>query len=104
MLFSTSVSMVSSGLIYCRPLIVVYFRTRRTCPKVLDGKRNVFQQWWIEVCGTLDLILVVMGKTVSANGWPHIHGFGHVRVTAMEPFVESAKSLDLSKMGETKVL
>ena len=90
MLFSTSVSMVSSGLIYCRPLIVVCFRTRRTCPKVLDGKRDVFQQWWIEVCGTLDLILVVMGKTVSTNGWPHIHGFGHVRVTTIEPFVESA--------------
>ena len=65
-------------------------------PKVLDGKRDVFQQssndqWWIEVCSTLDL--VVMGKTVSATGWPHIHGFGHVRVTAIEPFVESAKSL-----------
>ena len=83
--------MVSSELIYCRPLIVICFRTRRTCPKVLDGKRDVFQQWWIEVCGTLDL--VVMGKTVSANGWPPIHGFGHVRVTAIEPFVESAKSL-----------
>ena len=45
---------------------------------------------------------------MSANGWPPIHGFGHVRVTAIEPFVESAKSLysslDLSKMGETKVL
>ena len=34
-----------------------------------------------------------MGNTVSANGWPPIHGFGHVRVTAVEPFVESAKSL-----------
>ena len=50
-----------------------------------------FQQWWIEVCSTLDL--VVMEKTVSANGWPPIHGFGHVRVTAIETFVESAKSL-----------
>ena len=47
--------------------------------------------WWIEVYGTLDL--VVMGKTVSANVWPPIHGFGHVRVTAIVPFVESAKSL-----------
>ena len=46
-----------------------------------------------------------MGETVSANGWPPIRGFGHVRVTAIEPFVESAKnSLDLSNMGETKVL
>ena len=46
-----------------------------------------------------------MGKTVSANGWSPIHGFGQVRVTAIEPFVESAKkSLDLSKIGETKVL
>ena len=51
------------------------------------GKRDVFQQQWIEVCGTLDL--VVMGKTVSANGWSPIHGFGH----AIGSFVESAKSL-----------
>ena len=78
MLFSTSVSSVSSGLIYCRPLIVVCCRTRRTCPKVLDGKCDVFQQCdgGLKFCGTLDH-LVVMGKTVSANGWPPIHGFGH---------------------------
>ena len=101
MLFSTSDSLVSSGLIYCRQLIVVCYRTRQTCPKVFDGdgKRDVFQQcqwghWGIEVCGTgWFLDLVVMGKTVSANGWPPIRGFVHVRVTAIEPFVESAKSL-----------
>ena len=52
---------------------------------IVLGKRDVFQQslqWLIEVCGTLDL--VVMGKTVYAKGWPHIHGFGHVRVTAID--------------------
>ena len=64
MLFSTSVSMVSSGLIYCRPLIVICFRTRRTCPKVLDGKHDVFNN------GGLKFAVVVMGKTLSANGWP----------------------------------
>ena len=60
-------------------------------PESTRWETRCFQQWWIEVCGTLDL--VVMGKTVSANGWPPIHGFGHVRVTAIETFVESAKSL-----------
>ena len=98
--------MLSSGLINILPPVNCrLFPYKTNMPESTRWETRCFStmKWWIEVCGTLDL--VVMGKTVSANGWPPILRFGHVRVTAIEPFCGICqKSLDLSKMGETKVL
>ena len=100
MLFSTSVSMVSSGLIYCRPLIVICFRTRRTCPKVLDGKRDVFNNSGLKFAFSGDDGKDGIRKWLATYSW----------VWACESDCHRAicwicqKSLDLSKIGETKVL
>ena len=56
MLFSTSVSMVSSGLIYCR-----LFPYKANVPESTRWEMRFFSTM-VDVCGTLDLILVVMGS------------------------------------------
>ena len=65
------------GINILPPVNCHLFPYKANVPESTRWETRCFQQWWIEVCGTLDL--VVMGKTVSANGWPPIHGFGHVR-------------------------